>query len=123
MSGPMNIKLCNPSRRFLFTRRIQLLVLFCILCKRSLNYNYFSVSILQSLSIGILLFIIFEHSTYLVHSFIEIRCTTTDVLNYTSWALSTHIVINYVLYTYFWPTLYKIGEFINFIQFSALVGQ
>jgi len=70
MHGPMNIKLCNPSRRFLFTLRIQLLVQLCILCKRSLGYNSIALSVFQSLSTGILLFIIFAHSTYIVHSFI-----------------------------------------------------
>jgi hypothetical protein len=70
MSGPMNIKLCNLSRRFLFTRRIQLLVQSCILTKHSLVYNSISLSILQYSSTGILLFVIFAHCTYVVHSFI-----------------------------------------------------
>jgi hypothetical protein len=70
MPGPLNIKLCNPSRHFLFTRRFQLLVQSCILSKNSLVYNSFALSIFQSLSTGVLLFIIFAHSTFVVHSFI-----------------------------------------------------
>jgi len=29
--------------------------------------------------------------------------------NYTGWAKSSYTVINYILYTYFWPTLYELN--------------
>ena len=119
MHGPINT---NLSRRIQFTRCIQLLVKSRVLSKPRITSNSFAVSILQSLSTGILLFIIFSHSNCFVHSVIKMRCCPTDALNYTGWAKSRYTVINCILHTYFWPTLYEIIEFTDFIQLSASVG-
>jgi len=119
MHGPINT---NLSRRFLFTRHNQLLVQSRVLSKPRITSNSFAVSILQSLSTGILLFIIFAHSNCFVHSVIKMRCCPTDALNYTRWPKSRYRVIKYKLFTYFWPTLCEIVEFNDFIQLSASVG-
>ena len=67
MHGPINT---NTSRRFLFARHIRLRVQSRVLSKPRITSNSFAVSILQSLSTGILMFIIFAHSNYFVHNFI-----------------------------------------------------
>jgi len=80
MTGPMNIKLCNLSRRVMFTRRIQLPMQSCILTNPSLVYNSFQFPF-YSVSLQVSCCLSFSHillTLYIVSS----KCVVVQLMHW-----------------------------------------